>query len=431
MKRILLFILLGTQPLLAVDFRDRESVVAAALESHPTLASLRLEADAARERIRPAQALPNPMLMGGVQNKQIDLADDEMMTMYMLGASQKLVRPAKREAARDIAALTAGALEQQVVSARAEIERDALLAWYDLAIADAQIETANGVRDMIDAVIAAARVRYEVGSALQADVIRAQLQQSDLDHEILRLRGVCRAAAARLVSLLGLPYDTDVPAVPLPADEGARDIDGPPVPPHDHPAILALEREVARAEAEIRLADAARVPDIDLEAQYGYRAMQRDMFTLTARIELPLRKNETIEPRVREAILRRDAATARIAELRRALTGAMAAAISTHEETNRQIEFHQQVLVPQSQLAFESTLAAYQTGAAPFDSILTTETAYLRLRLQYYDFLARHAQAIVNYDALRRSARTAVLGASSAISSPGSSTASPSGMGGM
>jgi outer membrane protein TolC len=107
---------------------------------------------------------------------------------------------------------------------------------------------------------------------------------------------------------------------------------------------------------------------------------------------------------VREAILRRDAARARIHELRRSLTAALRQAFVAHEDATNQLRFHREVLVPQAQLAFESTLAAYQTGKTSFDAVLITETDYLRLRLQYYDFVARHAQAIVTYDALQKGA---------------------------
>jgi outer membrane protein TolC len=400
-----LIALLLALPAAALDFNDPRAVVSAALETHPTVTRMRAEAAALRERIEPARSLPNPMLMAGVQNKQIDLRDDEMMTMYMVGISQTMVRPEKRDARRDAAALEALALEKQIDSARAEIERDVLLAWYDLAAADAQLAATAQVREMIDAVVAAARVRYEVGSGMQADIIRAQLQGSDLDHETLRLRGTRRAAATRLLSLLGLPVETSIPRVTLPEDTDDLAIDAPAIPPADHPAILALEAEVARAEEEIRLAKLELRPDLDLEAQYAYRAVQRDMFSVTARIELPLRAKQTIEPRVREAVLRRDAAKSGIDELRRELTTAMAAAVVAHEEATNQMTFHHEVLVPQAQLAFESTLAAYQTGNAPFDAILTTETDYLRLRLQYYDFLAEHARAVVAYRALRNGAR--------------------------
>jgi outer membrane protein TolC len=398
------FFLLLAVPAAALDFHDPRAVVDAALATHPTLTRMRAEAAAARERIEPASALPNPMLMAGVQNMQVDLRDDEMMTMYMVGVSQTLVRPGKRDARRDAAELEALALEKEVDAARAEIERDVLMAWYELATTDAQLSATAQVREMIDAVVAAARVRYEVGTGMQADVIRAQLQGSDLDHEILRLRGTRRAAATRLLSLLGLPTETNIPRVTLPESSAALTV-GPASVPADHPAILALEAEVERAEEEIRLARLDLRPDVDLEAQYGYRAVQRDMFSVTARIELPLRAKQLVEPRVREAILRRDAARNRIDELRRELTMAIAQAVVAHEEANSQMRFHHEVLVPQAQLAFESTLAAYQTGKTPFDAILTTETDYLRLRMQYFEFLGAHAQAVVTYEALRKGAR--------------------------
>lgn len=402
----LLFLLLIARPLLAIDFNDPNAVAAAAVSAHPTLARIGAEAAAARERITPAGSLPNPMLMAGLRDKQVDLRDDEMMTMYMVGISQTLVRPEKREARRESAELAAVAVEQELASARAEIERDALLAWYDLASADAQLQVMEHVRELVDAVVAAARVRYEVGTSMQADVIRAQLQASDLDHEILRLRGTRRAALARLLPLLGLPMTTEVPPVSMPENTGALAIDAPPVPPAGHPAIKALEAEIEGMTRELRLAELETRPDIALEAQYGYRALERDMFSVTARIELPLRAKELSQPRVREAALRRTALQQRIEELRRALAQAMAEAVVAHQEATSQLKFHDEVLVPQAQLAFESTLAAYQAGKAPFDAILATETAYLRLRLQYFDFLTRHAQAVVNYEALRRGART-------------------------
>jgi len=415
----LLFTLLLAGPAAALDFHDRDAVVAAALESHPTVTRMRAEAEAARERVTPSASLPNPMLMAGVQNKQVDLRNDEMMTMYMVGVSQTLVRPDRREALRAAAELEARAAEKLLDSAREELRRDVLLAWYDLAAADAQLGAIAQVREMIDAVVAAARVRYEVGTAMQSEVIRAQLQASDLEHETLRLRGMRRAALARLLPLVGLPLETEVAAlVALSGKEPSADaafssaiggsfavyaaqddrLDG-------HAVLVALEADVARAEEGIRLAKLERRPDVDLEAQYGHRPVQRDMFSVVARVELPLRGKQLSEPRVREAMLRRDAARARIEEERRALVTAMNAAYVAHEDAANQLKFHHEVLMPQSQLAFESTLAAYQTGKAPFDSILTTQADYLRLRLQYLELLARQAQAVVRYEALRRGAR--------------------------
>lgn len=405
--------------LLAIDFNDRAVVVQTALENSPTLTRLRAEASAARERVTPASQLPNPMLMAGIQDKQVDLTDDAMMTMYMVGASQTIVRPSKRESRRNAAELEARAAELQIESAKAELERDVLLAWWDVATMDAQLSNVYAVRQMIDAIVAAARVRYEVGTSAQADVIRAQLQLSDLDQQILVLQGRRRAALARLLPLLDLPIDTEVP--PLTPPENIEDLtsDAPATPPAEHAAIAALETQVAAQEEAIKLIRLDLKPDVDIEAQYGFRRVERDMFSVTARVELPfLRRDKTLEPRVREAMALRDAAKLRIDELRRSLTQEMAAALAAHDIATEQIKLHQQVLVPQSRLAFDSTLAAYQTGKAAFDAILATESDFLRLNLQYHDFLARHAQAVVSYEALRKGARSAAMAPAAASMPP-------------
>ncbi len=399
----LFVLLLCAQPLFAIDFNDRTALIEAAASSSPTLLRLRAEAAAARERVGPASELPNPMVMAGIQNKQVDLSDDPMMTMYMVGASQTIVRPSKREARRAAAELEARAATLRIDAARAELERDVLLAWWRIATIDAQLRIASEVRELIDAIVAAARVRYEVGTSVQADVIRAQLEASDLDHEIVQLRGERGAVLPRLLPLLGLPIDTEVPALTMPRDTSG--IGESTAPPDDHPLIAALEAEVAAQDEMIELMRLELKPDVDVEAQYGFRRAERDMISVTARIELPfLNKDRTVEPRVRERIALRDAAKTRIAELRRSLTQQLAEAAAMHALATEQMRLHDEVLMPQGKLAFDSTLAAYQTGKAPFDAILATETDYLRLHLQYYDFLLRHAQAVVTYEALRRGA---------------------------
>ena len=61
-----------------------------------------------------------------------------------------------------------------------------------------QIAAARDVRQLVSGITDSARVRYEVGRAVQAEVIRAQLELSNLDHEILGLEGQRAAALARL-----------------------------------------------------------------------------------------------------------------------------------------------------------------------------------------------------------------------------------------
>jgi outer membrane protein TolC len=122
----------------AIDWNDPPAVARAAADVSPSLAALKYQIVAARERITSAGSLPNPMVMGGVQNQQADLSTDRMMTMYWAGASQTLTRRSKRIAQRTEAELEVRRLEREYESLRAEVERDTLLAYYDAAAAQSQ-----------------------------------------------------------------------------------------------------------------------------------------------------------------------------------------------------------------------------------------------------------------------------------------------------
>src|SRR6267142_1216800 len=90
----------GASASAAIVWNDAQSIVEAAITASPSLREIDANLAAARARQRGAGATPNPMLMAGVENQQIDLSRDPMMTMYMVGASQTFVRVERRDALR-------------------------------------------------------------------------------------------------------------------------------------------------------------------------------------------------------------------------------------------------------------------------------------------------------------------------------------------
>lgn len=388
-----------------IDWSHPDAVVRAAVDAHPALTALSAEVRAAKERVTRAGSLPNPMLMAGIRDQQLDLTRDEMMTMYMVGASQTLVRKDRREALKRAAELEVERLERDYESRRAEVEREVRLAWVEAAAAQNQIAATEEIAGLLGSIVDASRIRYETGSAPQADMIRARLEQSRILHELIALRRERAAAIARLLPLLQLPATADVPAFSLKHELERHQEQGFDASIGDTPAIAALETEVARAEQKIRLAKLTRKPDIDLEASYGMRPEQKDMFSVTARIEIPFRKATLIEPRIREAMARRDAARAEIEALRQQLRQAAAVANTLRTEAIEQIDLHVDRLVPEARLGFDSSLSAYQNARTTFDSVLASLQAYRALNVDYYGYLRQRTQAEVEIDAIRRGAR--------------------------
>src|SRR5438067_822403 len=262
-------LLIAASAAAAIDWNDPHSVVEAAITASPSLREIDANVAAARARLRGAGTTPSPMLMAGVQNQQIDLSRDPMMTMYTVGASQTFVRGERRDALRRAAQLAIERLEHEAESRRAAIARDALIAYDEAAAASNQIAANEDLAKLASTMSEAVRARYEVGMAAQIDIIRAKIEASNVRHQILMQRGVRDSALARLRALLSLPAAENIPSFAL----------GHAMEHHAHandvslatetPAIAVLQSEVDRADQDIRLAKLATKPDFNIEASYG------------------------------------------------------------------------------------------------------------------------------------------------------------------
>jgi|GEM_PF-1605124 len=408
-----LFILLScSSALFAVDWQQPDSVVAAAVEQSPSLAALDAQIRAATERTASAGSLPNPMLMAGVENGTVDLSYD-FMTMYTVGVSQTLVRKGRREALLRGAQLDVERLRNEYDARKAEVEREVRTAYIEAATSQSQVAATEEIARLMKSVTESSRIRYETGTVPQSDLIRAMLEESTVQHQLITLRRQRNVAVARILPLLRLPPDTAVPLFSLNQGmEHGHDHSVDASLPEMTPAIAGLHAEVARADQEIRLAKLARKPDFSVEASYGFRPRDVDMVTILGRIELPVRRSTLIEPRIREAVARREAALQQIEALRLQLQADLGAAVVLRNEAIEQINLHVEKLVPAGKLGFESALGSYQAGKTTFDSVLGALRSWLALNVDYYDYLRQQMEAEIDINAIRRGAHSGVSGAS-------------------
>lgn len=391
----------------AVDWNTPDTVVEAAIAASPSLHEIDARIAAARARVAGAGTLPNPMLMAGVQNRQIDLSADPM-TMYMVGASQTFVRRDRRETLQRTAALDVRQLERERDVRVAEVRRDVLIAYDEAAAAANQIAANEEIATLVASTGEAARIRYETGFAPQIDIIRAKLEETNVRHAILMQRGALQQARARLRALLLLPADAEIPSFALSHSMEHHGGEMSVATAQAAPSTAVPEAAAARAEAEIRMAKLIAKPDVNLEASYGFRPQQKDMFSVVARIELPVRRT-AIEPRIAQATAERDAALAQIEVVRQQLQVELGKAIAQRDEAVEQINLHVDLLVPEAKLGFDSALASYQSGKTSFDSVIGALQTYRSLRVDYYDFLRQLLVSEALIDAIQHGSTNTVV----------------------
>lgn len=360
---------------------DVESLLAIAKDANPEYASMRYEAQAAAERVTPAGALPDPKFRTELRDITKMGAQDPTLSPSEVGSTRYLLMQdipwfGKRELRRDIAAFEAEGTQGKARGT-----------WSELA---AKIKTAHAQRyylhrnekltqEILDLVIRLEKVaqgRYAGGLAAQQDVIRAQIEQTNMNNELLVLASESRQVNARLNALLARPA-----SAPLAEPERLRTVPAPAQLDYAtleervrsrNPVLFAEESRIKAAEKSRDLTYKNRYPDFTVGlSPIQYQSAVKE-WELMVELNIPLQQSSRrAQEREAEAMLsaarsRKEAAANQVlAELSENLAGIEAARGTGILATTS--------LLPQGELTFSSALAGYEAGKVDFATLLDAQ----------------------------------------------------------
>jgi outer membrane protein TolC len=385
-------------------------LITEALANNADVAAARSELEAARERVAPAGALEDPMLELGVINTPLPSLSlqREDMTMKMLGLGQKLPFPGKRELRRSMAALDADGVESAAFEITNEVIRDVRRVYEEVVFnAEAQRLLAR-TREEFRILADIARMRHQVGLAVQNDVIDAQTELDRLQAQELALQQEAAGLQAELRRLLGrdaaaATVEATAPALQSSPEPSAQLREAALA---NRPRLLALQAVVERNARAIELMQREYYPDFDLKLQYGQRdrapdGMPRDdMVSLTVGVNLPIWRKSRLEPQVAEARAMRTQAESMLAAERRETLAALDTQLASVRQWRSTAALYQDTLLPQVKAAVTSAMAAYRVGRVDFLTLRQAELRVLEVSTALAEAIARHNIAVADIDLL-------------------------------
>lgn len=360
--------------------------------ANPALARATALAAAADERVRPAGALDDPRL--GYDASNIPTGDLDFsstpLSGHQLGLRQKLPFPGLLSNRRTAAERGAEA-SHLLVDDRSLVTDGAVeSAWSELAFAQQALVITDRNIELLRQLTATAEALYRVGTGLQQDVLRAQVELTALLQERLRREEAIARAEANLVALLDLPPETRLPSTtPLHLDSEE---------PMLADLLSTLEGKSARFQAalakveearlRIRVAELEGLPDVDLGI--GYRVRQNvagdpvdgdDFLSAGLTIRLPVDRSKW-RARVaeRRALLR--SAEAELREIRAALFSRARTAHAEVVRAGSEEALLATGLVPQARQSLDASRSAYEVGRIEFLSLLDSQVRFLNAELR-------------------------------------------------
>ncbi len=383
-----------------------ESLLAIAREGSPDVRMVRLEAEAARERIGPAGALPDPFLRVELENITRNGTQGATLSPANVGDTNYLLAQplpfwGKRDLKRDIAAAEAEQAGGRAADIWAEVAGriKGLYAQYWLTHRAVQLTREN--IDLSRQLEQIAQVRYAGGLAAQQDAIRAQVERSTLDNELVGMETDYRQQAAFINAMLArsanAPLAEPSALRPLPARLDAARLGERLVERNPQLAIEAARIDGAGKSRD--LAYRNNVPDFIVGVQPMQVGDRVDQWNLMLELNIPLQQG-TRRSQERESERMLEAASARKEALAHRLHGELSGAVASLEAARMTEEITRNRLLPQAELTFKSALAGYETGKVDFATLLDAQRQIRNARLALLRAQASQQQRLADIERL-------------------------------
>jgi len=399
-------------PVFSQDVEQRIEILAdliqEAIENNPGLEAAVLRTHSAEKIISQAGALPDPQLNLGLLNLPVNsfTFDQEPMTGKLIGLMQMFPFPGKQGLAEEMAEFEATAVKYQQEEVRNQIVQMVKSAYYNLYAIDRAKETVQKNQALMEQFIRIVETKYATGTGLQQDVLRAQVEFSKLEDDLIMWQQKRRAAIARLNAILNRPVDSYFSITARELDLPESHAFGSPVETieQQRPLLLAWKKRIQKAESSVKLARRDYWPNFAVGASYRQRdnlsngAVMHDFFSATFSINIPLFFKRKQGAKVAEKELALSALHAQYRNVYISVLSDLESADAEMERNRKRVELYEGGILVQAQQSLESAQAGYQVGKVDFLTLISNWMMLQNYEMQYFFAMADFHKALANYE---------------------------------
>jgi outer membrane protein, heavy metal efflux system len=384
-------------------------LTAEAVAANPSLDASRAMARAAADRVRPAGALPDPMLSAGVMNLALPrfAFRESDFTEVDLELSQEFPWPGTLGARTQTARAEARARAADVGARRREIAVRVAELYFMLRYVVTARTTLQRQRELLAIAVEIATTRYATASAPQSDPLQARVAVARLEAEDADLAQQEATLLAQLQAIRNVRSPETLAVEPIHPEmvpQGAHAAlltpGGTPDSLPGHPRLAARQAALEAAERSVRVEQLGARPDFTISTRYGARPLGSDFFSAFVGLRVPLwagRKQHRLADAARADA---DAARAALAEERAALDAELRGALADIRSGETRLRLLTTQVIPAAEATVEAVLRSYRVGQAPFLNVLAAEDSLYRARLDAAMVAAEHLTHLVMLEQL-------------------------------
>ncbi|PKH85950.1 TolC family protein [Colwellia sp. Bg11-28] len=430
------------------------STVTTAQKNDPWLTGNKHQQQAVEAMSNAASSLPDPKMSVAFANLPTDGFDfsQEGMTQLKVGITQMFPRGDSLTIKNQQLRIQSEAYPFQRNDRKAKVAVTVGSLWLDAYYVQQSSALIEQNRSLFEQLADVAQASYSstLGKTRQQDIVRAQLELTQLDDRLDRLAQQQNSYLGRLSQWLSTAFLNDPMQVNI-AEVGqlqnmklAKQLPQLDLLHEDlnhsgsarsnadrnglsstrlnnhpwlsvevlteqfvkHPAVIALDKKILATKTGINLAEQAYQPEWGINASYGYRDddpsgnNRADLFSVGVTFDLPLFTDNRQDMTVKSAVSATEAVKTEKILLLRQLLGAFSSAQGRLSRLNNRKTLYQTRLLPQIHDQAEASLTAYTNDDGDFSEVVRSRIAVLNAEIEQLKIAVEQQKIILELNYL-------------------------------
>jgi len=377
-----------------------DSLVEELLRSNPELQAARKRYEAALTRPSQESALPDPHITAGWISNGWPYPGaglgSEATSNIGFQVAQEIPFPGKRVLKGGIAQKEADSEAQAVRAVELRLVAQLKERYYDLLYIYEAVDLIHRNRELLQQMAKVVEARYSAGKAMQQDIIKASVEVAILENRLIVLEQKKLSSNAEINALLNRPPDV---ALGRPETVSAL----PPLESFESLRTRALEASpllrgqravIDGRQLNVQSAQKAYYPDFDVMSGYYNQGAMKPMWEFKVQINIPLYFGKKQRYGLEEAGATLVEAQRTYRNDQQWLLFRLRDRYVAAEAALKLMNLYSQQVVPQSELALQSSLASYEGGSVDFLSVLSNFNTIRDYQMNSFEQRAEYLKAL-------------------------------------
>jgi len=360
-------------------------------------------------KVPQAGALPDPQLSFNLLNMPVNTFDfnQEPMTGKQIALMQMFPFPGKQGLREDIAEAGARISKAKYWEFWNQLKKNVVLTYYDIFLIDKSIEITLKNRELIRQFTHIAETKYTVGKGLQQDVLKSQVELSQMEDKILTLQQKRETLVARMNALLnrkpGSPFGKTIEPV---ADSLNLSLDSlKALSDGNRPLFHAWQAMLQQSEKKVKLSKKDYLPDFSLGVAYTQREQLQngmggvDFVSGMFSMNLPIYFWKKQDKKFEESQYSEKMVQDKFADVRNQVYFNLDKTASEVKKNYRLMDLYKKGIIPQATQSLNSAISGYQTDMVDFLTLLNNQITLFNFELDYYRILKDYVKGIAELEA--------------------------------